>query len=177
MTNRDRSARGMRKAGAARNAAPETAAAAAATAPARPEDGPLRRFAGYVVKRAYMAIQADFQEELAKLELRIATFSALMLIIDRPDMTQSQLAAALSIERSGVVLIVDELEGRELITRNKAPNDRRSYQLRATLAGRRLGEKAVAACAAHEARMLGALSEAERETLMRLLEKIEIAGA
>ena len=74
--------------------------AAAATAPARPEDGPLRRFAGYVVKRAYMAIQADFQEELAKLELRIATFSALMLIIDRPDMTQSQLAAALSIERS-----------------------------------------------------------------------------
>ena len=141
--------------------------------PAEPADLALRDFTGYALKRAYMAIQTDFTETLAPLELRVATFSALTLIIDRPDMTQSQLAAALSIERSGVVLIVDELEGRELITRNKVPTDRRTYALRATLAGRRLGEQARAAAMGHEARMLARLSPEERAQLHALLLRVE----
>ncbi|MGG7565083.1 MarR family winged helix-turn-helix transcriptional regulator [Rhodovulum sp. DZ06] len=150
-----------------------TQADAAADAPG---DAALRGFTGYALKRAYMAIQSDFTATLAPFELRIATFSALMLIIDRPDMTQSQLAAALSIERSGVVLMIDELEGRDLITRNKVPTDRRTYALRATLAGLRLGEQAMAACRAHEARMLAGLDEEERARLHAMLAKIEAAA-
>lgn len=145
-----------------------------ATDPAAPRaDAALRSFVGYNVKRAYIAIQTDFLAVLEEFGLRATTFSALTLIVAEPDMTQSQLAAALSIERSGVVLIVDELEGRDLITRNKVPRDRRTYALRATLAGVQLQAKAVAKVAAHEDRMLGALGPAERAELLRMLALIE----
>lgn len=157
---------------APRKPRPDVDAPAAAEA-SGPADAILREFVGYRIKRVYIALQGELLKALAEYELRLSTFSALMLIVDRPDMTQSALAAALSIERSGVVLIVDELEGRELIVRNKAPNDRRSYQLRATLAGLRLREKAMKAVAESEDRALGALSAAERETLAGLLARIE----
>ena len=74
----------------------------------------------------------DFFRDLG---LRQTTFSALATIIENPDITQTQLGHALSIERSGVVLIVDEMENADIITRNKVKTDRRSYALRATLKG------------------------------------------
>ena len=132
-----------------------------------------RSFVGYNVKRVYIAIQTDFLASLEEFGLRATTFSALSLIVAQPDMTQSQLAAALSIERSGVVLIVDELEGRDLITRNKVPRDRRTYALRATLSGVQLQGKAAAKVQAHEDRMLAGLSDAERADLLRMLALIE----
>lgn len=141
-------------------------------------DAALRRYVGYNLKRAYIAIQTDFLATLEEFSLRATTFSALSLIVAAPDMTQSQLAAALSIERSGVVLIVDELEGRDLITRNKVPRDRRTYALRATLAGVQLQGKAAAKVEAHEARLLARLSPEDRANLMRMLAEIEgAAGA
>jgi DNA-binding MarR family transcriptional regulator len=139
-------------------------------------DAALRPFVGYNIKRVYIAIQTDFLAVLEEFGLRATTFSALTLIVASPDMTQSQLAAALSIERSGVVLIVDELERRDLITRNKVPRDRRTYALRATLAGVQLQGKAVATVEAHERRLLKHLSDAERAELLRMLALIEAAA-
>ena len=139
-------------------------------------DAALRPFVGYNIKRVYIAIQTDFLATLEEFGLRATTFSALTLIVAQPDMTQSQLAAALSIERSGVVLIVDELESRDLITRNKVPRDRRTYALRATLAGVQLQGKAVEKVEAHESRMLARLDGAQREELMRMLSLIEAAA-
>jgi DNA-binding MarR family transcriptional regulator len=141
-----------------------------------PADSALRGFVGYNVKRVYSAIQTDFLAVLEEFGLRATTFSALTLIVAAPDMTQSQLAAALSIERSGVVLIVDELEGRDLITRNKVPRDRRTYALRATLAGVQLRDKATAKVDAHEARMLAGLSAEEQADLTRMLALVEAAA-
>jgi DNA-binding MarR family transcriptional regulator len=138
-----------------------------------PADAALRRFTGYRLKRAYIAIQADFLATLAEFELRATTFFALSLIVEEPDMTQSQLAAALSIERSGVVLIVDELENRDLIIRNKVPEDRRTYALRATLAGVRMQAQAAGKVVAHEDRMLARLTDAQRSGLLKALDLIE----
>ena len=83
------------------------------------------------------------------------TYTALVLIVDNPGLRQSQLAAAMDVERPNMVVIVDELEGRELIVRERAPTDGRAYALKATLAGRQLYEKAVAAVTAHEAPIAG----------------------
>ncbi|MFT6229306.1 MAG: DNA-binding MarR family transcriptional regulator [Paracoccaceae bacterium] len=152
---------------------PTNPPALAATPAAPRADAALRSFVGYNIKRVYIAIQADFLVTLDEFSLRATTFSALTLIVAQPDMTQSQLAAALSIERSGVVLIVDELESRDLISRNKVPRDRRTYALRATLAGVQMRDKAVERVQAHEHRMLAHLSNTEREELMRMLSLIE----
>lgn len=141
-----------------------------------PPDENLRQFAGYNMKRVYMRVRADLAETLEPLGLRIATFSALAVILETPDITQTQLAQALKVERSGVVVLVDELENAELIARNRAKGDRRSYALRATLKGRRLWAKAEAQVHAHEARLFAALSAEERAALREMLRRIDLGA-
>ena len=72
-------------------------------------------------------------------------------------MRQSQLADALAIERSNLVLIVDELELRELIFREPSKTDRRAYSLMTTLKGKRICEKASQANKESEERLLRCL--------------------
>ncbi|MEZ5792855.1 MAG: MarR family winged helix-turn-helix transcriptional regulator [Nitratireductor sp.] len=136
-------------------------------------DESLRGFLGYNIKRANLAVQAEIRATLEKSGFRTAGFSALVLICDMPDMTQTQLAAALSIERSGVVLIVDDLENRDLITRNKVEGDRRTYALRATLAGLRMRDKVMEQVRATENRLVTGLSEDEIAIARKVLNHIE----
>lgn len=125
-------------------------------------DASLRRLIGYQIKRAFNVIQADLAETLAPHELRMVTYTALVLIVDNPGLRQFQLAAAMDIERPNLVVIVDELERRDLIERTRVPTDRRAYSLRATVQGRRLCLKASAAVAAHEERVFASLSPETR---------------
>ena len=136
----------------------------------------LRRFVGYSMKRAYLVIENDLSKILKAHGLRVTTFSALSIIIDNPDLTQTQLANALDIERSSCVVVVDTLEGMDLITRNKVETDRRTYALRPTLKGLNFMKKLQTLIDAHEARLLAALTEGEKKSLTEILAKIEMAG-
>ena len=139
-------------------------------------DETLRGFIGYGLKRAFNAIQADVNTTLAPLGLRMITFSALTVIRDAPGIRAAGLAAVLGLERPNLVLVLDDLERAELITRTRARDDRRAYELRATPAGRRLAERAAAAVGAHDDRMTAGLSEEERQALHRALARIEQNG-
>lgn len=141
--------------------------------PPRGLDGALRQLVGYTMKRATNVIMADAARVLEPLGLRITTFSALSVICDTPDVTQSQLAASLNMERSNTVLIIDALEEAGLIGRHKVLTDRRSFALRATLTGTRRRRAAVAALEAHEDAILAGLSPEERATLVALLRRID----
>lgn len=139
-------------------------------------DKSLRRFIGYNMKRAFNAIRADLLKALQPLELRMVTFSALALIVENPGISQARLADALAIERPNLVLVIDEIEQKGWITRKPDQNDRRAYALAATAAGKRRCDKAIAAIAAHEARMLDSLGERSREQLATWLQHVETAG-
>ncbi len=136
------------------------------------DDSTLRQFVGYHLKRAFNVIQADLTHTLEPFELRMLTYTALVLIVDNPGLSQSQLAAGMDIERSNLVVIVDELERRDLIVRDRVPTDRRTYALNVTLAGRRLYEKAIAAVKAHEARLLASVDDKTRDALKAALSTI-----
>lgn len=141
--------------------------------PTQVSDELLRNFTGYRLKRAYLEIERHVNDVLAEYGLKVVTFSALATVIENQDLTQSMLAEALELKRSSVVVIVDRLEGEELIVRNPVVGDRRSYALRATLRGRRLFDKVAMALAAREPTMEGGLDDEEREALWRALDKIE----
>lgn len=132
-------------------------------------DATLREFAGYHMKRAFNVVQADLNRILKPLELRMITFSALTLIVDNPGLRQAWLADALAIERPNLVVILDELESRDLIRRDRVPTDRRAYALNATLAGRRLHEQALAAVRGHEAALFSGWDRTTRDTVIRAL--------
>lgn len=87
-------------------------------------DTTLRSFVGYRMKRAFNVVQDDLTATLRPFDLRMLTYTALVLIVDNPGLRQSQLADAMDIERPNLVVIIDELERRELIVRDRVPTDR-----------------------------------------------------
>ena len=139
-------------------------------------DGPLRQFVGYGMKRAFAAVQSDVNATLAPFGLRMLTFSALAAIGGTMRLRQSDLAESLAIERPNLVVILDELERADLIIRERARDDRRAYELALTLRGRRLMAKATAAVMEHDNRMTQGLSDDERTVMLRALARIEANG-
>ena len=105
----------------------------------------LRQFVGYNMKRAYMQIQDDMTNTLEPLGLRVGTFSALAVVMGSPGISQTQLSQVLNIKRSGVVVVVDELERTGALVRKPVLHDRRAYALHVTPVGKTLWEKAEAA--------------------------------
>ena len=98
--------------------------------------------------------------------------TALSLIVDNPGIAPSQIADALQMERPNIVVIIDDLETRQLISRARSKEDRRRFALTATVRGRRLRDQAQAAVAKAEYRALGALSDEEIAQLLDLLRRI-----
>lgn len=137
----------------------------------------LEEFIGYNLKRAYMIVQADFRRALGDEGLAPRGFSALALVVQFPNITQSGLARLLGIERSGLVALVDDLEQRGFLKRTQVRGDRRVQALVATAAGKKALEETLQAVRAHEAALLTGLSASEKDTLLSLLQKIRAMEA
>ncbi len=135
-------------------------------------DDAMRDFIGYGLKRAYLVVHKAATDVLQSHGLKVRSFSALCLIMANPGITPSRLAELLDIERSNLVVIVDDLEQNELINRTRDLHDRRRYALTATLRGRRLQQKVSAEVNASEARAMSQLTPAELDTLAGLLHRI-----
>ncbi len=142
------------------------------TPPQQVDDRALRQFVGYGMKRAFNVLHGELVETLKPFDLRMVTYSALVVIVENPGLRQYQLADALEIERPNLVAIIDELEGRSLVVRERIPTDRRSYALLPTAAGKRLCDQALKADMASEARILAAIDDKTRETLIEALAMI-----
>lgn len=144
---------------------------------AEASDATLRRFLGYHIKRVSNIVQADLADVLKPLELRMITFTSLVLIVDNPGLSQTKLAQVMDVERPNLVMIVDELEQLNLIVRKRIPTDRRTYALTATLAGQKLYKKAIAAVQMHEDKLFAALDKKSQKTVVRALDLVrEQAG-
>lgn len=152
---------------------PEASRADPASAQVR--DTVLGHLIGYRLKRAYMQLLPAAQQALATEDLRVVSFSCLSIVTDNPGIVQSQLADALQMERSNLVVIIDELEERGLIGRKQVPSDRRRYALTATLRGRHLRDRAAAKLDQAEDQILGRLDDDARRNLIAVLERLERA--
>jgi len=139
-------------------------------------DATLQRFLGYHMKRAFNVVQADLTRTLKPYDLRMLTYTALVLIVDNPGLSQSQLADAMDVERPNLVVIVDELEQRNLILRERAPSDRRAYALRATQKGQHLFRRAVDAVERHEAALFLGIDDSARAGIVAALKLIRSRG-
>ena len=163
MTQRNDARRAGQGAGAASEEAPADGCS----------DQAMRPFLGYNLKRAYMIAHRSASAVMEEVGLKVRSFSALSLIVANPGIPPSRLAEILQIERSNLVLIMDELETRELISRTRDPRDRRRFALKATLRGKRLQERAAAAELAREETIRSRFTPQEYDTLIALLRRIE----
>ena len=132
----------------------------------------LEAFIGYNLKRAYMIVQADFRAAQGVGGLSARAFSALSMVVQFPEITQSALARSLGIERSGLVAVVDDVEARGFVSRAPVSGDLRVQALVPSSAGRAAYADALDRVRAHERDLLSHFSEDERTILLGLLRKI-----
>jgi len=138
--------------------------------------GELTDSIGFQLRRAQLAAFGELIETLSPLELRPAQFSVLVLIAANPDLPQSNLSAALGIQRPNFVAMLDELEARGLTKRCVSATDRRSNTLTLTPEGRRVLRRAVDLHSAFEARLFKRMGSSGREQLNEMLSKLVDPG-
>lgn len=134
--------------------------------------GPLPNLIGYALRRAQIAVFADFIATLSELALRPAQFSVLLLIRRNGGRKQSDFAAALGIQRPNFVAMMDELDRRGLTRRAASPTDRRSYVLELTRKGDAVLDRALELVGEHEARVLAPLEAPQARQLLSLLRRM-----
>ena len=115
--------------------------------------------------------RARAEAALLPLGLRPRHLVALTVLRDHGGMTQQALAAALSVDRTNLVGLLNELEDEGLIARTRSVEDRRRHLVGLTDAGAtRLGE-AEAALGQVEDQLLAALDHEQRVALYDLLQQ------
>lgn len=131
--------------------------------------GPLAHMVGYALRRAQVAAFDDAIQAIADLDLRLGQFSVLALIGHRPGLKQSEVAAALGIQRANFVALLNTLEQRGLARRAPAANDRRCHAVYLTIEGERVLALAGARLAGVESRLVAKLGPGGRERLLDML--------
>jgi DNA-binding MarR family transcriptional regulator len=135
--------------------------------------GELSELLGYSLKRAQLKIFDDFLRCVAPLQLTPAQFSVLLLLDKNRGRNQTEIANTLGILRPNFVAMLDGLESRDLCTRIRSANDRRSHILVLTDKGRAVLARAKKLVATkHEARLNDLLGAANRVALLSMLAKI-----
>lgn len=151
--------------------APATVGAAAARAD-RLDTSVLEKLVGYNARRAWLVISALFAERMAVYGLKQADLSVLSLLAHNPGATSRELCATLDILPPNLVSLIAAMDGRGLIERRPHPRDGRALGLYLTPAGERLIAEAEHTVAQLELEASARLSARERDTLIRLLQKI-----
>lgn len=136
----------------------------------------LDTLVGYHLRRASTVVANDFSRTVGELGLRQVLFGILSTIHDNPGINQGAAGRVLGIQRANMVSLVHELTELGLVDRLVAPEDRRAFALTLSDKGRALVEEGLARIRRHEAALLEDLDAGERETLIRLLGKIEAKG-
>jgi len=132
----------------------------------------LQSLLGYNARRASLAIIEQFHVDMASFELRPVDFSVLSLIRHNPGITSRQLCHALDIQPPNMVVFLKNFEKRGLVERAPHPTDGRAMGLTLTDSGASLMQKAEKTAMDSGPKATPALTESERKTLSRLLQKI-----
>ena len=128
---------------------------------------------GVLVGRLGRRILAMERPILAGHDISMWGYAVLTALRDGPLRTQAALAAGIGADKTRLIPVLDELQGRGLIEREPDPADRRVRLLGLTEAGRRLHEAVQADVRAAEEMLLSAVPDGERATFLAVLHQLQ----
>lgn len=134
--------------------------------------GEIRNIVGFHIRLAHGAVYRHFTEAFSDLELTQKQVLVLWLVDDHPDISQTDLAQRMRIDRATTMAIVNRLQAREYLVRGQSANDGRKQTLNLTDLGRATLVVAKDAIAAHERWLKSRFSEREVEQLIEMLARI-----
>jgi DNA-binding MarR family transcriptional regulator len=134
--------------------------------------GPLANWVGFHLRIAQTASFQAFVKEAREVDLSPGRFATLMLIGRNPGISQTALASANGRDKSTLTPILEDLERRGFIVREKMKTDRRSYQLTLTDAGKKMLDQLTACAKRHDDNLDRIIGAKDRVKFLKILQKI-----
>lgn len=126
---------------------------------------------GYLVRRAAALTRDQLEEAFSKYEMTFVQWVTLMLLRDRIAVTPGELCRELRHDSGALTRVLDALEARGLIERERSDSDRRVVELRLTASGRRTMDALLPIGVKCLNGALEVFTRTEVETLTELLER------
>lgn len=137
------------------------------------ELGALADLAGYHMARAAVVTTAAFEQHIGKpFGLRKVEFSLLALLLANGPLVPKVLGQCLALTPPKLTLLLDRLQDRGLVQRERNPADGRSQHIVLSDAGRRLAKEAARVAPSMEQGLRERLTRAEHAMLVELLAKL-----
>lgn len=140
--------------------------------------GSMPELIGFNLRLAQLRVFDHFRETLKNTEdpviatITPGLFRILVLVRDNPGLNQSRLAAAVGIDRSTLVPILNKLGKLGLIERRPSRNDGRAHSVHLTFEGASTVGRMEDLVDQHEQEIAKALTKRERTQLIGLLRKL-----
>jgi DNA-binding MarR family transcriptional regulator len=134
-------------------------------------DTEVAEFAGQLFFRLWRASHERTAMALQSIDMTPALFGVLNFLGARKGAIQQEIGAAMGIDPSTMVSLIDELEHEGLAKRRPHPSDRRAREVSITPKGRRLLERCRKVALEVEDEVLQGLTAAERRQLLKLLRR------
>jgi MarR family transcriptional regulator for hemolysin len=135
--------------------------------------GVLRDVLGFHITLANIASVAVFERHVGvPFNLRKAEFSLLMLLLANSATPAKLLARTLRLSAPNLTMLIDRMQAKHWLRRERNPADRRSQLIVLSTEGQALARRAQTAAKAMEQGLLRRLSRAERAMLIELLAKV-----
>jgi MarR family 2-MHQ and catechol resistance regulon transcriptional repressor len=126
--------------------------------------------------RAAESVTSRVSRSMTAAELTISQFGVLEAIYHKGPLCQRDIAAKILKSTGNITMVIDNLEKRGLVKRQRDSQDRRYLAVHLTDGGRELVAKAFAAVETAIVQELAALSEQEQEHLGALCKKLGLKG-
>jgi DNA-binding MarR family transcriptional regulator len=120
---------------------------------------------------------ASYEKEIASVGLSVSGFLVLVVLDDEGPDTQTSLAERLSIDRSAMVAVIDELESKGLVERRRSTGDRRTVPVHVTELGSERAAQARAVTDASNHRIFAGFSPEEQDLFYDLLVRMSDTAA
>ncbi|GAA3105045.1 MarR family transcriptional regulator [Nonomuraea salmonea] len=124
---------------------------------------------GMLLAEVHNQSRERLNQALRPLGLNVRTFAVLLALPMYGPVSQRDLIDRLRIDKSAMVRLIDELEARGLVARERAPQDRRAYCIVLTPQGEQTLAAARQATDRIGGHLFGPLPKAERGLLVELL--------
>ncbi|MBQ2865877.1 MAG: MarR family transcriptional regulator [Clostridia bacterium] len=122
--------------------------------------------------KAYRRLRAMSKIQLRDKSITQDNYMTMHYIFENPGITQAELADINQKDRNVIGKLIDKLEEKKLVRRERGQKDRRSFCLYLTDAGASAVKKYWADVKRAEKKQINKLSEEEQKTFMVLLEKL-----
>jgi DNA-binding MarR family transcriptional regulator len=126
----------------------------------------------YALRRIIRAVDIDSRKLVSEHQVTGPQLLCLMKIAENPGITATEIGKAIHLSSSTVVGILDRLEKKQLVERERDKNDRRFVGLKATDVGQALVKKVPYPLRHPLHNALSELSDSERMIVIELLERL-----